>query len=346
MFDNSKVEIINSEEFVKHYKHRIVFYNRDKLLFNLSFFQINEHENLFTEQNLHIVTNVIKQNIDREFVIQECTEPIYPYIENIKKFVEICKTYNKSTTIITGQNSKDVLDLYESFGASVIFLPLFNFLFFANEKINFSFYRENTLEKKFLTLNRGEKRFRKSLLEFLKQNDLLKFGEYSFLFDDMASFNENIDKEDRGSFYMSSVVDDFNFNKKCFLNFVVETCNEDYFIFENKKIHTNFVSEKTAKCLRTGLPFILLGESNSLHSLKSYGIKTFDKFWDESYDLEFNYENKTNKAFNILKTICYEKDSVLREIYNETENIHKENVLLIDSIMNDNLKILKDKINL
>lgn len=346
MFDNSKIEIINSEKFVKHYKHRIVFYNKDKLFFYLSFFQINEHENVFTNEKIDIVIDVIKNNLNREFIITDSTEPMYAYIENIKKFIEICKSYNKSVTIITGQNSKDVLDLYESFGASVIFLPLFNFLFFANEKINFPFYKENTLEKKFLTLNRGEKRFRKSLLEFLKQNDLLKFGEYSFLFENLSSFNENIDKEDRGSFYMSSVVNDFDFNKKCFLNFVVETCNEDYFIFENKKINTNFVSEKTAKCLQTGLPFILLGESNSLHSLKSYGIKTFDKFWDEGYDLELNYENKTKKAFNILKNICYEKDSVLREIYNETENIHKENVLLINSIMNDNLKILKDKINL
>jgi hypothetical protein len=346
MFDNSKIEIINSEEFIKHYKHRIIFYNKDKLFFNLSFFQINEGENIFTNEKLYIVINTIKQNFNREFVIIDCTEPIYPYIENIKKFIEICKTYNKSITIISGQNSKDILDLYKSFGANVIFLPLFNFLFFANERINFPFYKENTLEKKFLTLNRSGKKARKLLLEFLKENDLLKFGEYSFLFENIASFNENIDKEDRGAFYMSSVVNDFDFNKKCFLNFVVETCNEDYFIFENKKINTNFVSEKTAKCLRTGLPFILLGESNSLHSLKSYGIKTFDNFWDESYDLELNYENKTKKAFNILKNICYEKDSVLREIYNETENIHKENVLLIDSIMNDNLKILKDKINL
>lgn len=346
MFDNSKVEIINSEEFIKYYKHKIILYDKDKLFFNLSFFQIYELENIFTNEKLDIVIKILKDNIDREFFIIDSTEPIYPYIENIKKFVEICKVYNKSITIITGQNSNDILNLYESFGASVIFLRLFNFLFFANEKINFPFYRENTLEKKFLTLNRGEKKFRKSLLEFLKQNDLLKFGEYSFLFENIASFNENIDKEDRGAFYMSPIVDDFNFNKKCFLNFVIETCNEDYFIFEDNKINTNFVSEKTAKCLQTGLPFILLGESNSLYSLKSYGIKTFDKFWDESYDLESNYENKTNKAFNILKTICYEKDSVLREIYNETENIHKENVLLIDSIMNDNLKILKDKINL
>ena len=48
--------------------------------------------------------------------------------------------------------------------------------------------------------------------------------------------------------------------------------------FEDKKIITNFVSEKTVKALYTGLPFIILGETNSLHSLKSYGIKTFDKF--------------------------------------------------------------------
>jgi len=346
MFHNSKIEILNSEEFLKYYKHKITLYDKDKVFYNLSFFQIFETENMFVNEKIDIVVKILKDNIHREFFITDSTEPIYPYIENIKIFSEMCKSYNKKVTIITGQNSKDIIDLYQSFGLDVIFLPLFNFSFFAKEKINVPFYKENTLQKKYITLNRSGKPFRKSLFDFLKNNDLFKFGEYSFLFENVASFEENIDKENRGDFFMSKIVDNFGFNKKCFLNFVIETCNEDYFIFENKKINTNFVSEKTAKALYTGLPFVIVGELNSLHSLKSYGIKTFNEYWDESYDLEINPMDKLDKAFGILKNTCYEKDSVLREIYNETENIHKENVKSIDFILNNNLQILKEKVNL
>ncbi len=346
MFDKSKVEILNSEDFVKYYKHKIVLYSKDKIFYDLSFFQINSGENVFMNENIDIVIKILKDNIHREFFITDSTEPIYPYIENIKIFCEICNSYNKKVTIITGQNSKDMIELYQSFGLDIIFLPLFNFFFFSKEKINVPFHKENTLEKKFITLNRSYKPYRKSLFDFLKNNDLFKFGEHSFLFENIASFEENIDKENRGDFFMSKIVDDFGFNKKCFLNFVIETCEKDYFIFENEKINTNFVSEKTAKALYTGLPFVILGETNSLHSLKSYGIKTFDKYWDESYDLEINSINKTNKAFNILKNICYEKDSILKEIYNQTENIHEENIKSIDFILNNNLQILKEKINL
>ena len=41
MFDKSKVEILNSEDFVKYYKHKIVLYSKDKIFYDLSFFQIN-----------------------------------------------------------------------------------------------------------------------------------------------------------------------------------------------------------------------------------------------------------------------------------------------------------------
>ena len=42
MLDNSKIEIINSEEFELHYRHRINLYNKDKVFClkkNFNFFK-------------------------------------------------------------------------------------------------------------------------------------------------------------------------------------------------------------------------------------------------------------------------------------------------------------------
>lgn len=47
---------------------------------------------------------------------------------------------------------------------------------------------------------------------------------------------------------------------------------------------TCFWSEKTKKAMLTKRPFILLAPAGTLRMLKEFGFKTFDKFWDESYD--------------------------------------------------------------
>lgn len=47
---------------------------------------------------------------------------------------------------------------------------------------------------------------------------------------------------------------------------------------------TCFWSEKTKKAMFTKRPFILLAPAGTLRMLKEFGFKTFDKFWDESYD--------------------------------------------------------------
>jgi hypothetical protein len=44
------------------------------------------------------------------------------------------------------------------------------------------------------------------------------------------------------------------------------------------------ITEKTFKPIALGMPFIIVGTKGSLEYLRSYGFKTFDGIWDESYD--------------------------------------------------------------
>ena len=346
IYNTEKIENPNTEEYVLNYKHKAVLYDGNKIIFHLSFFLNSDGINAFAEPNIDTcVIKIIKDNSYREFYIMDMTEPVCPYLKNIIKFLNICKSYNKSVTILTGQRSSDITDLYKLNGAEIIFFPLFNLMSHNREHVYSSFYKENTLEKKYLTLNRAYKPMRESLYNYLKNNDLLKFGEYSFKFQNVSSFNENIDKNNAWA-HAKSIISNLDFNKKCFLNFVIETINEDYYNFDGKKIKEFFSSEKTYKALYSGLPFILIGESNIINTLKSYGIKTFSDYWDEGYDSFSNRNGRFEGACNVLKNICYESDSRLREIYNDTEFIHKHNVELVDSILNNNLKILKEKIYL
>ena len=44
------------------------------------------------------------------------------------------------------------------------------------------------------------------------------------------------------------------------------------------------LTEKTFKPIALGMPFVILGTKGSLEYLRSYGFRTFDGIWDESYD--------------------------------------------------------------
>jgi hypothetical protein len=44
------------------------------------------------------------------------------------------------------------------------------------------------------------------------------------------------------------------------------------------------LTEKTFKPIALGMPFVLLGTRGSLKYLRSYGFRTFEGIWDESYD--------------------------------------------------------------
>ena len=44
------------------------------------------------------------------------------------------------------------------------------------------------------------------------------------------------------------------------------------------------ITEKTFKPIAMGMPFVLVGTRGSLEYLRSYGFRTFEGIWDESYD--------------------------------------------------------------
>jgi hypothetical protein len=80
---------------------------------------------------------------------------------------------------------------------------------------------------------------------------------------------------------------------------------------------TGNFSEKTLNAIKCLRPFILVAPPYTLEYLKSYGIKTFSDYWDESYDLEENHEQRLLKVFKVIDYIDSFTVSQLTELYNK-----------------------------
>jgi hypothetical protein len=92
-----------------------------------------------------------------------------------------------------------------------------------------------------------------------------------------------------------------------------------------------FVSNISFKGIANKRPFIIFGVPGTLAYLKSLGFKTFDSWWDESYDQELNIEKRTDMIIQLLNTLtqytipqlsqmCSDMNSILDHNYNLLKN--------------------------
>lgn len=108
-------------------------------------------------------------------------------------------------------------------------------------------------------------------------------------------------------------------------NFINETAHNESFINIITETMCNnesiFITEKTYKPIYMCQPFILFGNPNSLKKLKEYGFKTFDKWWDESYDGELDLNIRLEKIIKVLEEIANWDFDKCQNVTIEMENI-------------------------
>jgi hypothetical protein len=133
-------------------------------------------------------------------------------------------------------------------------------------------------------------------------------------FDRIADTNEMIqDDDDQLNEYFS----------KTLVSVVTETH------YKSKVIST---TEKSFKPIKYKHPFILVGAYRSLEYLKKLGYKTFDQFWDESYD---QTEDDTERMLKIVN-VCVEISKWTIEQKRNFFNASRE-------IVDYNYAIMRDK---
>lgn len=100
-------------------------------------------------------------------------------------------------------------------------------------------------------------------------------------------------------------------------------------ICETDVWNPGWFTEKTARCLSTGKPFVLLSGAGALKLLRDQGFKTFDDVMDESYDSGSTPSQRLSLLIESLKVLYNHPDrsNLLKKMYyraSENMSIYKE----------------------
>lgn len=106
------------------------------------------------------------------------------------------------------------------------------------------------------------------------------------------------------------------------------------------------LTEKSIKPIMHCHPFVIVGSPNSLKTLKEYGFKTFDRWWDESYDSEYDNYKRMGLVYGIIETLLNKSDDEWYLMLTDMRDIleYNQNLLLkFDSKYIHN--VISDKLN-
>lgn len=94
---------------------------------------------------------------------------------------------------------------------------------------------------------------------------------------------------------------------------------------------TGNYSEKVYQAIRYKKPFIIVAPPFTLEYIRSQGFKTFNDFWDESYDTCVNHEQRLLKIFNLIDQINNKSLLELITMYNDMKEIIEHNFKIVIS---------------
>lgn len=193
------------------------------------------------------------------------------------------------------------------------------------------------------------------VLEVIVIPNLIKIEPFTMVNESYPLFNQSILQ------CMSSISEDFeykNFSEPPHVLLQVATTEKlasTAFTKLNQSVFLHVVSETTfcypynvygEKIMRpisSFRPFVLLSTPGALQDIKDLGFKTFDRWWDESYDLEKDAELRFLKVLKIIEQICSMSVSNLQTMCKDMISVLQHNY---DYYYGDFSKIEKEKFDL
>jgi hypothetical protein len=229
---------------------------------------------------------------------------------------------------------------------------IFRYDIYHHAKENKKIKNTEDKKKKFISLNLKKRKNREDLFDFINQNDLLDQFHYSYLerninlwqTNDYSTFAKKYLNNDNGSGHFAMeyyLKDDFfnTFNGKyfdeAFYYIITETTCDDRICF---------MTEKTYKSFYHKIPFIIFGTPHVLKNLKKEGFKTFNKWIDESYDDEFDYEKRKKIIFSEivrLNNLDFKTHKLIINEMHETLEYNHKHFLNVSNFKNDFLKLFQ-----
>ena len=84
------------------------------------------------------------------------------------------------------------------------------------------------------------------------------------------------------------------------------------------------LTEKTFKPIALGMPFVIVGTCGSLEYLRSYGFRTFEGIWDESYDLEHD-DVRIQRIASLLRSLDELSPDAKQDLFNQCQEVVEHN---------------------
>jgi len=84
------------------------------------------------------------------------------------------------------------------------------------------------------------------------------------------------------------------------------------------------LTEKTFKPIALGMPFVIVGTKGSLEYLRSYGFRTFEGIWDESYDLAED-DVRIQRIASLLRSLDELPSEGKQELFDQCQEVIEHN---------------------
>ena len=221
-----------------------------------------------------------------------------------------------------------------------------------------------TFDKHFTCLMGAQTPHRDSVCEILYNNNLLHRtyltylahepdAPFSHFLDDGMNFKNGVieDYEDTSKRIIPTLPAIFTptkFHKNGFCHIITESSYHDDIIRVNDVDYAFgeivFVTEKTEKCFTAGQPFVMVAKPYTLQYLRKLGFQTFDKWWDESYDLELDDDKRMTMIEDVIKYISSLTLRELRDIHTDMRSVLDNNRHTNEMISKNQLDVSRCKI--
>ena len=339
LFTNYQTIELNQKliESVKNKKAKIVFFQLTESYFGQSDNEFIWLDNLAVKYDFDIDgIMVITANFCAVNLYKNNKFKIYPYsyFTNQLTFLNL-KTLNKSINVRYNRDYLKYINNNRTNNKEKHFLcfngvPRLNRIaIFAEIKTN-----EKLVDKTILTL-RGRHFF--EIKHFYNVVNKGVDDSYDGLKNRLLNFLENYDSRSHTIYDIEDLESleanggpfiNYDAHSKTFVNIITETTY-------NKR--SVFFTEKTSKPIYMCQPFIYFGSPYQIKELQKLGYKTFNKWWDESYDDELNFTKRMEKVVTIMEEIASWDLNKCHNVMQEMEEVLIHN---FNRLCNNNSDVL------
>lgn len=112
----------------------------------------------------------------------------------------------------------------------------------------------------------------------------------------------------------------------CWLS-LFDQCAESLLYLVTETVATgrrHHLTEKTFKPIAMGMPFVIVGTRGSLEYLRSYGFRTFEGIWDESYDSAAD-DVRIKRIASLLRSLDELPAAAKQDLFEQAQEVIQHN---------------------